>query len=276
MAWREKARRVPTDPHAWAMAHRVMGADGMLANLHPLAAIARDEHPFVVIQKSAQVGLTELLVNRALHAADTAFADRGHVLFLMPTQNQMDDFAQARFDRAIQSSAYIRGRLQPEPPRRKGADSKRLKMVGPGYIYLRGADSTRQIASVDADLVIFDEFDQMAEGILELGQRRLASSDDGRLIVASTPRYPEAGVNALFLQSDQCHYYLPCPACCLEQTLTWNDNVDQGSARIVCHACRAPMDVTTKGRWHPKAPGTSGSAATNSAGSIHPGRTCRR
>ena len=78
-----------------------------------------------------QVGLTELLVNRALHAADTAFADRGHVLFLMPTQNQMDDFAQARFDRAIQSSAYIRGRLQPEPPRRKGADSKRLKMVGP-------------------------------------------------------------------------------------------------------------------------------------------------
>ena len=62
----------------------------------------------------------------------------------MPTQNQMDDFAQARFDRALQDSAYLRARLQPEPPRRKGADSKRLKRIGPGYLFLRGADSRRR------------------------------------------------------------------------------------------------------------------------------------
>ena len=115
----------------------------------------------------------------------------------MPTQNQMDDFAQTRFDRALQDSPYLRARLQPEPPRRKGADSKRLKRIGPGYLFLRGADSRRQIASVDADLVVLDEFDQMAEGTFELAQKRLASSQAGRLIVASTPRFPEAGVNAL-------------------------------------------------------------------------------
>ena len=118
------------------MAHRRVG-ERSLTHLPALADIARDAHPLVVVMKSAQVGLTELAVNLALHAADTGYAGRGNVLFLMPNQNQMDDFARSRFDRAIQDSAYLRERLQPEPPRRKGADSMRLKRVGDGYIYLR-------------------------------------------------------------------------------------------------------------------------------------------
>ena len=40
-------------------------ADRPLLHLPALAAIARDPHPIVVIQKAAQVGLTELLVNQA-------------------------------------------------------------------------------------------------------------------------------------------------------------------------------------------------------------------
>ena len=193
-------------------------------------------------------------MNLALWAVDTSYADCGNALFVMPTQNQMDDFAQARFDRAIQDSSYLRGRLQPEPPRRKGADSKRL---GDGYLYLRGADSRRQIASVDADLVILDEFDQMGDGTLDLARKRLASSAAGRLRIASTPRYPEAGINALFLQSDQRRYYLPCPACGTEQALTWEDNVDQERARVVCRDCRAPMDLLREGCWRAEAPGNA-------------------
>ena len=53
------------------------------------------------------IGATELCVNQALWAADSGYAGRGHVLFLMPTQNQMDDFAQARFDRALQDSCGV-------------------------------------------------------------------------------------------------------------------------------------------------------------------------
>jgi len=197
------------------MAHRTL-AGRPLVHLPALADIARDGHPFVVIQKSAQVGVSELLVNLALWAGDSGYAGRGNVLFLMPTQNQMDDFAQARIDRALQDSPYLRSRLQPEPPRRKGADSKRLKRVGPGYIYLRGADSRRQVATVDADLVILDEFDQMEEGVLELARKRLGSSQRGLLRIASTPRLPESGVNALYLVSDQRRYFLPCRHCGLE------------------------------------------------------------
>ena len=203
------------------------------------------------------MGATELLVNLALWVVDTGYAGRGNTLFVMPTQNQMDDFAQARFDRAIQDSAYLRGRLQPEPPRRKGADSKRLKRLGDGYLYLRGADSRRQLASVDADCVILDEFDQMGEGTLELARKRLASSAAGRLRIASTPRYPEAGIHALFLQSDQRRYHLPCPACGAVQALTWEANVDVERALVVCRDCGAPLDVLVEGAWRAEAPGNA-------------------
>ena len=203
--WQEKARRTPTDALAWRMARCRIG--GLLPlDLPPLRAILRHRHPRLVIQKAAQVRLTEAMVHLALWGADSGVADRGHVLYLMPTAGQMRDFTQARVDRAIQDSACLRGRLLPEPPRRKGADSTRLKRVGDGYVFLRGSDSWRQVTSIDADLVLLDEYDQMGDQVLTLAEKRLTSSRAGQLIVASTPRYPEAGIHALCLASDRRRY----------------------------------------------------------------------
>ena len=95
----------------------------------------------------------------------------------------------------------------------------------------------------------------MDEGVLELARRRLASSSKRLLRIASTPRYPEAGIHALYLQSDQRRYYLPCPHCGLGQALTWERNVDLERAQVVCRSCRKPMDVRVRGRWVPQAPG---------------------
>ena len=167
----------------------------------------------------------------------------------------MDDFAQARFDRAIEESPDLQRLLQPLTG--KAADRLRLKRVGDGHIFLRGADNAHQVASVDADLVLLDEYDQMPDGTLERAETRLASSAQGRLRIASTPRFPEAGINGLFLQSDQRHYYLPCPACGEEQPLRFPENVDLKTPAIVCRACRAPLDVTQPGRWVAEAPGNT-------------------
>ena len=66
--WAEMSRRDPSDPWAWAMTHRAV-AGRPLQHLPALAAIARDPSPLVAIQKSAQVGATELCVDQALWAA---------------------------------------------------------------------------------------------------------------------------------------------------------------------------------------------------------------
>ena len=224
-------------------------------HLPMLADIARDSSPFLVIQKAAQVGISELIVSMVLWATAVRFAGRGNVMLLHPTQQLMDDFTKTRIDPAIQDSASIRRLLQPEPPRRKGADSLRVKRIGDGYLALRGSESRRQIATFDADWVMLDEADQMEEDVYELAERRLGSSSDGRLWVVSTPALPEAGINAYYRQSDQHRRYLQCPACKLMQPLTWADNVDLESARRVCRECHAEMDVLGPGQWVAVAPG---------------------
>ena len=253
---RELARRHPDSLLDWSLAYRSFQNKPMQL-IPALRAIYEDRHPFIVIQKAAQVFVSEYLINCALWTADTCQGDRGNSLFVMPTQTQVNDFSQARVDRAIGDSAYLRGRVITPPPGRPGPVRQSLKKVGPGYVYLRGADSRRQLTSVDADVVLLDEYDLMADGVLALAEKRLASSRLGWLRIASTPRLPEAGINELFLASDQRYYLLRCPACGTEQQLTWDANVDGKRGVVVCRVgrCRKPLDLWAPGRWEAAAPG---------------------
>jgi hypothetical protein len=253
-ARQELAKRNPDSLLEWCLAWRSF--QGRPMRLVPaLQQLYEDRHPLVVIQKAAQVGISEFLINTALWVADTGQGGRGNALYVMPTQGQVDDFSQARFDKAVVESPHLQSRLFPPPPGRQGPARQRLKKVGAGYIYLRGADSRRQLTSVDADVVLLDEYDLMGEGVLDLAQKRLASSRLGWLRLVSTPRLPEAGINALFLQSDQRYYFLPCPHCHRRQRLEWHRNVDLKGARIVCRYCRKPLDLWAKGEWVPEKPG---------------------
>lgn len=254
---RELARRHPADPHLWALAYRQIRGKPLL-DIPAVAGILRDPHPRIVIQKSAQAGISEALVNLGLWAADTQVAGRGHVLYVLPTQSQAEDFVQTRVDTAFHESAYLRSRMQPEPPTiRRKPDNLRVKRLGLGYVYFRSSESARQLTSIDADRVILDEYDFMPETAFGLAERRLSSSADGRLIMASTPRHPEAGINAQYLRSDRRRYYLTCRACGLSQPLDWPDNVDQDNARVVCRKCRARIDVLSPGEWVAEAPGNA-------------------
>ena len=250
----ELARRTRS-LYDWSLAHRFL--DNTPMELIPaLEAIYQDDHPLLVIQKSAQVFASEFLINTALWAADTKQGGRGNAFYVMPTQTQMDDFSQARFDKAIGESPYLQHRLHP-PSGRTAPARLRLKRVGPGYVYFRGADSPRSLTSVDADVVLLDEYDLMAEGVFARARKRLASSRLGWMRVASTPRYPEAGVNELFLQSDRRYYFIRCPACSHEQRLIWEENVDLKNAVVVCSKarCRKALDLRSPGRWIAEAPG---------------------
>jgi hypothetical protein len=251
------ARRNPSSLLHWALAYRFF-AGAPMQMLPLLVDLYQDNHSHVVIQKSAQVGVSEYLVNAALFAADTLLGKRGNALYVMPTQGQMDDFSQARVDKAIRESPHLTRRLHPAPPQR-GVGRLQLKRIGDGYVYFRGADSRRQLSAVDADAVLLDEFDLMKPDVLELASKRLASSRQPLMRVASTPRLPEAGINELFLQSDQRHYYLQCSACGLRQRLTWEENVDQEGFAVVCarHRCRDPLDLLEPGSWIAQAPGNS-------------------
>ena len=81
----ELARRNPDSLLSWTLAYRYIRGKPM--RLPPaLHEIYRDDHPFIVIQKAAQVFITEYLINVGLWVCETCQGDRGNALYVMPTQ----------------------------------------------------------------------------------------------------------------------------------------------------------------------------------------------
>ncbi len=222
-----------------------------------LHAIYADSHPFMVIRKPSQVGATEFNLNSAAWAADSQYANRGVVLYLLPTQEMADRISQVRMGKVIQESPYLRKRAVPVPGIARGPANIQRRTIGPGVIYFCGSEQEPQYSGIDADLVILDEYDLMKEDVLSLSQSRLRSSRSPRLRVSSTPTISDFGVSSIFEMSDQRHYEMLCSQCGTWQEPSFPDSVDWDAGRVVCLSCRCPLDPFSEGRWVPRQPGQS-------------------
>ena len=222
-----------------------------------LHAVYQDDHPFLVIRKPSQVGATEFNLNAAAWTADSQYADRGVVLYLLPTQEMADRISQVRMSKVIQESSYLRQRAVPEPGVARGPANVQRRTIGPGVIYFCGSEQEAQYSGIDADLVILDEYDLMKEEVLSLAQARLRSSRSPRLRVSSTPTISDFAISYLFEMSDQCHYEMLCSQCGTGQEPSFPDSVDWDAVRVVCLNCRSPLDPRSPGRWSPHRPGES-------------------
>lgn len=223
----------------------------------PLVDVYRDTAREVVIAKAAQVFISELCINLAFWVADTKQGRRGNVLYIFPAKEHVGDFTRARVDTAIGESAYLSQRVRPLAGLQavgKPADNVGLKRVGEGFVYFRGSNAEAGLISVDADLVIYDEVDRLRAGAMALGAKRLSSSLLGWQRYASTPRYPETGIDALWQASDRRRYHLKC-ACCGEwQPLAFPDNLREDGTTI-CRACHEPLNRLAAGEWVAERPG---------------------
>ena len=247
----EKSKRHPEDPLLFAGAHRRL--NGQLMTIPPIFHdIYRDRHPFLAIQKPAQVGGTEFAVNLALWAAATRLGNRGAVILLAPTQRLADEISQVRFQSAIDESptltALAHQHDERRPPQRVDA-----RTIGGGIVHFRGADSPRQYQGIPADLVIIDEFNAVREEVFENAVARLGSSTAGQLVVISTPTTPQTGINALIERSDERHYQLLCSACNHFQEPEYPQHFDSQSATVRC-SCGAELRYSLPGRWSPAYP----------------------
>lgn len=250
------AGRHPTDPYYWTLAYRSIRGESI--QLPPyIRDLLRDPHPFLVIQKAAQIGISELLVSIALFAAATAYAGRGHVLYLLPTAERAEQFSQVRIADAIAESPPLTALVGPTEERPRLPDNARVRSVGAGTLYVRGGREPASIRGIDADLVILDEADEMDERLIQEAFQRLGSSRAGRVIAASTPRAPELGINELYLRSDRRRYWLPCPRCGAAQPLEWDANFSVDGIRCRERGCRAQLDVWAEGEWRAELPGNT-------------------
>jgi hypothetical protein len=175
----------------------------------------------VVWQKAAQVGMSgyawRWAARRAAHYGD-------RVIYFFPTDDDVSDFGDQRIEPSIVESAFLLAQMPHGSVRHK-----HLKQIGTGFLALRGTQSSSAVQSVDADALVFDEYEYLNQKNLAQAERRIA----GAMAAGRQPRirrfgYPTvhgSGINSHYQRSDRREWHVTCPACDLEQPLTWADNM---------------------------------------------------
>jgi hypothetical protein len=208
--------------------------------------------PEVVVMKSVQVGISELLARLTLYYP----AVHGSTaLYVFPALKQMQDFSVTRVDRLLENSAYLRRITdsQGTPTWNKG-----LKRVGSGFVYYRGSESKNDLIAVDADVLALDEYDQLQPQNIPEAEKRITGSKLGLIRRVGIPSDPEYGIAKKYEDSDQRRWLVKCGRRgCKEgwQDLTFHENVrwDEPAElienpRVVCRSCERPLNVLT-GKW---------------------------
>jgi hypothetical protein len=167
------------------------------------------------------MGWTELWVLKTLHGMIHDKYPAG-ALYLFPTRDDVKDFSKARFDPLIEQNPCIGGYVQ-------STDSQNIKRIGKGFLYLRGARSTKnidgkksssQLKSIPVDRIVFDERDEMEDSMVTLAEERVSHSKVKEQMYLGTPTIPDYGIDQMYQDSDQRVWFIRCEACgketCLE------------------------------------------------------------
>jgi hypothetical protein len=221
----------------------------------------------LVLCKATQVGVSMLMWRWAAWRADV-WGDTA--LYIFPTEKHVSKFGDERIEPSIQASPYLTRRIPAEYVRQK-----QLKRIGNGWLHLQGANSRAGAQSVAADVLVFDEYDELDQSNVEQIERRISGAAAAgrlpRVRRVGIPTIPGFGMDAAYKRSDQRRWFVTCEACGHEtwptfESLRWRmpgsdavlrpghdeftDPGEVSEAWRVCRECEAPIDVS-RGEWRP-------------------------
>jgi len=209
--------------------------------------------------KGAQIGATEILVIKTLHGMIHDKYRQG-ALYLFPTRDDVRDFSKARFDPLIDINTFINQYVISD-------NAQNIKKIGKGYLYLRGARSTKsiggkktssQLKSIPVDRIVFDEMDEIDPVMIELARERISHSPVKEQMFLGTPTIPGYGVDKMYQTSDQRVWMLKCPHCNKSSSLDLEfpnclQRQDDGRVIRICIYCKKEVNPRV-GEWVPQYP----------------------
>lgn len=203
----------------WAKRYRrIEGRPFNLDRFRPLEQIYLDDHPRIVVKKPAQRGISEWAVSFTCFALEhgarlwaNGQKNGLNVGYLFPVKQNLEDFAKERINELRDESTHLATMFSDED-----FDSLGFKRVANSHLYMRGTYAKSGLLSFPADVIIFDEFDQMDARAVSLATRRMSASSVRRDIRISTPTFPGRGISAEYLASDQRIYETQCRDGCQE------------------------------------------------------------
>ena len=204
---------------------------------------------FNTAMKGAQLGVTEIAINRAFYTVDVL---KKAVLYVLPTQLNASDFSKTRFNGALYNSPYLKGLFT-------DTNTIGLKQAGAVPLYIRGSRGDSNLKSVPVSYLILDEMDEMDQRAIWLALERLSGHVKKSVFAISTPTLPKYGVHKLYLKGTMEEWVFQCPHCGKWTELVWPDCVEiRGEdvndpkcnlSFLKCKECQHKLEHTIKPEW---------------------------
>ncbi len=247
-------RRAVTSCSRWAEKYRVMGTPypgPWSFRHHPWLKEMHDRKVEIKVgQKGAQLGFTEWALNETFFAMDVLKLD---CLYVLPAQvPDAHDFSNARFGTALKLSEYLAKMFSQ-------VNNIGHKVAGENNLYIRGSRAENSLKSIPTAMIVLDEVDEMAKESIKLAWERAAGQNKRRILMLSTPTFPNEGINRYYNDSTMEHFMFRCPCCsrftelifpdCLEITAEDVNDPSVENSHLICKECKGTLPHETKIDW---------------------------
>src|SRR5512140_434788 len=176
----------------------------------------------VVFMKGAQIGATECgnnWIGYIIHQAP------GPMMAVQPTVEMAKRNSKQRIDPLIEESHALR-ELVKDPRSRDSGNTILAKEFPGGVLVMTGANSAVGLRSMAARYLFLDEVDAYPGDVagegdpVNLALARTRTFARRKVLMCSTPKVTGLSrIEAAFEDSDQRHYWVPCPGCSEYQVL---------------------------------------------------------
>lgn len=205
----------------------------------------------VVSKKSAQVGFSVGAILKSMHEAKYGGLN---IIYALPTNNVVQDFVKPKVNPLISSNPALSDIVRD--------DSVSFKRIGDRNLFFKGGYSDRDAISITGDVLVIDEYDRMPDmGVVNTFDSRLQASSNPKRWRFSNPSQIGFGVDSLYQDSNQLHWFVKCSHCNHEWFMEWTPDgqahyVDREQAIYVCGKCKKEIydEDRRMGRWVAKYP----------------------
>jgi len=232
----------------------------------------------VILMWGAQTSKTTIGSNWMGYIADV---NPGPAMIVQPTIDMAKRYSRQRLTPMIEESPTLKRKVR-ENRSRDDANTTLLKEYPGGQWALAGANSAAGLRSMPVRDLFMDEIDAWPHDVdgegdpSALAEARQSTFARRKRLKTSTPTTRDfSRVEAEYLASDRCQFWVPCPHCDEFQVLEWGASTNHGikwakdeagraipsSAHYVCRHCGAHIQehnkptMLARGEWRAAAPG---------------------
>lgn len=204
--------------------------------------ILRDFSPTLVMKKAAQIRATTTQLVKKIWGINHYKIDG---ITTLPTVADAHEISSNKINRLAAQNPCISRLVSSDK------DTMAMKKIGNNMWSIRGTWIEKGAMMISSDWNDYDEVDASKQDVLEQYDTRLQHSRYKWRHFYSHPSSEGFGIDKLYTNSDQKHWFVKCGACKQEQYLSWPESICEERQVYQCKHCHSVLsdEMRRCGRW---------------------------